>query len=80
MGDPIPNELPANEFLTRSGVAQRQLSSLPDLCRKQEAAQFLSMSVRTLERRIAEGLIKAVREGGRTLVKKMDLERYLNKL
>lgn len=43
----------------------------------EQVAELLNCSRRTVERRIGQGLIPAVREGGRTMVTETELEHYI---
>lgn len=45
-----------------------------------EAARLLSVSRRTLQRRIGEGSVPSVRFGGRVLVRLADLQRVVDEL
>lgn len=45
-----------------------------------EAAKQLSLSKRTLQQRIADGAIRAKRDGGRTIILHSDLLAYINRL
>ena len=42
-----------------------------------QAAERLGLSVRTVERRIASGKLRAVRDGGCTIIEDVDLAAYM---
>lgn len=44
---------------------------------KREAARLLSLAPRTLDRRLADGSIRAIRIGGRVVVPVAELERLV---
>ena len=54
------------------------IEELPMLLTRQEAADFLRKHVRSLDRLIAQGKIKAVRVGGSVLVPRAEMERILS--
>lgn len=51
----------------------------PNLISVSEAARLLSISRRSLERRMAEGLINRVKIGRRTLISAAELERFVRR-
>lgn len=51
----------------------------PNLISVAEAARLLSISRRSLERRMAEGLINRVKIGRRTLISAAELERFVRR-
>jgi excisionase family DNA binding protein len=51
----------------------------PHLISVAEAARRLSISRRSLERRIAEGLIERIKIGRRTLISAAELERFIRR-
>lgn len=52
----------------------------PKWCKKDKAAELLCCSVRTLERRIAEGELETKRHLGRVLISFASIEAYLDSL
>ena len=47
---------------------------------KSEVASIMRASTKTVDRRIKSGKLKASREGGRVVVRELDLEEYLASL
>lgn len=48
--------------------------------RRKKAAEYLSMSKETLDKRRAAGKITAIKDGGMIFYEKTELDRYLNSL
>lgn len=65
----MPNEI--SDLIHTQGKAERILYSVPD------AAALLSLSARYIYLLIASGDIKATRIGSRTLIQRMELERFI---
>lgn len=93
-GFTVPPELPAlRDFVILLATARQDTTAAPPLSNvgdawdmdtplltKREAAAGLRLSARTVERLIARGDLAAVRVGGRTLVRRVDLEAYVSGL
>lgn len=45
-----------------------------------EVAKILRADEKTIRRRIASGRIRAIKEGGRVLIRESEVERYINEL
>lgn len=52
----------------------------PELLKISQVAEYLGASEKTIRRRIADGTIKRIKEGGRVLVLECDLEAYIQRL
>lgn len=90
----VPPELPAlRDFIVSLATARQDATPLGDpaptrdgegmetpLMTKREAASCLRLSTRTLERLISSGDLVSVQIGGRTLVRRVDLESYVDGL
>ena len=55
---------------------------MKELLSRQECAEYLRISVRTLDRRIKEGKIRCVQHcpGGRILIRQKDVDKYLRSI
>lgn len=58
-------------------IVKATLAELPQNLTRYEAATFLRKHVRTLDRLIAQGAIRAVKIGGSVLVPKSEIARVL---
>ena len=46
----------------------------------EEVAEILRADEKTVRRRVASGRLKAIKEGGRVLIRESEVERYLSEL
>lgn len=70
-------------WATPRGTPTTTIASVPEpplLLTFAQAAERLNRGVRTVERRVADGLLPAVREGGQTMIRTVDLDAYVASL
>jgi excisionase family DNA binding protein len=64
----------------RGKEAAMSEAQTPLVLRRQEAARMLSVSLTTIDRAISRGDLVAKKYGTRTLVPRVEIERYLEKM